>query len=304
MPATDYQPPVSQLLNYGIPKNISRDEWFDYVEAYGFTEEHIPALIRLATEENLNWQNENECYAPIHACRALGQLNAETAIPSLIHLLDVDDDDWLMEDLPKVFGMIGAVCIPSLTGYLADKKPSVWSKVAAAAGLAQIAKHPGNRDECVQHLIEALSRHRDQLPELNGSLVAKLLDLHATEAASVIEKAYKIGPMDEMICGSWARVQIELGLATAADFSPEELQHKTPEWMERIQEMVDLAVELAPSDDVPSGLASIKKTSEELKLSQYSKESLVFKNPSSSQTKAGFGKRLPKKRKKKKKKKR
>ena len=100
MAATDYQSPVSLLLDYGIPRNISQTEWFDYVGAYGFTDEHIPALIRLATEEDLNWQDEGECYAPIHACRALGQLRAEAAIQPLVSLLDADDCDWFMEDLP------------------------------------------------------------------------------------------------------------------------------------------------------------------------------------------------------------
>ena len=201
--------------------------------------------------------------------------------------------------------MIGAVCIPFLTGYLTDKKPSAWSKVAAASGLVKIAEfYPAHRDECAQLLIKALSRHQEQPPELNGSLVAKLLDLQATEAASAIEKAYREGPMDEMVCGSWARVQIELGLATAADFSPEELQHKTPEWMEPIQKIADLAFELIPPDDSPNALSNIKDTSGDLKLLQFGKGALALKKRNSSQTKSGFGEQLSKKNKKKQKRKR
>ena len=80
MPANDYHPPVAQLLSCGRPKSISRTDWFDYVETYGLTDEHTPALIQLATKEELDWEEEGECYSPIHAYRALGQLRAVAAI--------------------------------------------------------------------------------------------------------------------------------------------------------------------------------------------------------------------------------
>ncbi len=298
MPFSDYQPPVSNLLTIGRPKQIGRNQWFDYVEAYGFTEDHVPDLIRMASDEDWNWQDEGECYASIHAYRALGQLKAEGAIAPLISLLSHDDSDWYMEDLPRVFGMIGPACISALTDYLADGEHSSWSRVAAADGLANIAKsYPTHREECIQLLTDALARHKQQPPELNGSLVAKLLDLEATDAVEVIEKAYKEGPMDEMVCGSWARVQIELGLATAADFTPEELQHKVPEGMEPIKKMADLLTEFAQSKAASE--MSAKTNSEELKLPQFGKGSLGTGKPKSSKLKSGFGTQRPKKKKKK-----
>ncbi|MEO1396476.1 MAG: HEAT repeat domain-containing protein [Cyanobacteria bacterium J06634_5] len=302
MPATDYAHPVLNLLSSGRPKNISRTDWFDYVKAYSFTDEHIPALIKLAAEEELDWADEGECYAPIHAYRALGQLRAESAIHPLVCLLDGDDSDWLMEDLPIVFGMIGPACIPALTDYLNRAEPSAWSKAAAAGGLGKIAAcHPGHRDECVGLLTEALSRHPQQPPELNGSLVARLLDLQASESVSVIEKAYKEGPMDEMVCGSWARVQIELGLATAADFSPKELRHKEPEWMSPIRQMADLVGELAQPDNEPGAFASLKAASKGSKLKQFGQGALAAKRHKASQPKLGFGNQRPKEKKKKRK---
>ena len=302
MPANDYHPPVAQLLSCGRPKNISRTEWFDYVDAYGLTDEHIPALIQLAAEEELDWEDEGECYAPIHAYRALGQLRAEAAIQPLVRLLDSDDSDWFMEDLPIVFGMIGPACLPALTNYLNHAEPSTWSKAAAAGGLEKIAVyHPEHRDECVERLTEALSRHQQQSPELNGSLVARLLNLQATESVREIEAAYKEGPMDEMVCGSWARVQIELGLATAADFSPEELRHKEPEWMAPIRQMADLVGGLAQSDKEPGAFASLKAASKDAKLKQFGQGVLSTKRNKASQPKPGFGTQRPKRKKKKRK---
>ena len=304
MPATDYQPPVAELLSRGRPKEINRDQWFDYVAAYGFTDEHIPDLIRLASEEDLNWQDEGECYAPIHAYRALGQLRAETAIQPLISLLEVDDSDWFMEDLPTVFGMIGPACIPALTRYLNHNEPSSWSKASAAGGLTKIAEfYPAHRDECVQILTESLSRHQQHPPELNGMLVAKLLDLQATEAVNVIETAYKEGPMDEMVCGTWPSVQIQLGLATEADFTPEELKPPMPEGMESIGKIADLARELALSGDAPDAPAKIKAGSEKFKLTQFGKSERVSGKTKSSQAKSGFGAQGSKEKKRKRKRK-
>jgi hypothetical protein len=302
MPAADYQHPVSQLLNYGKPKNSSGTQWFDYVKAYGFTDEHIPDLIRLASEEDLDWQDEEEWYAPIHSYRALGQLKAEEAIQPLIRLLDKDDSDWYMEDLPEVFGMIGSACIPALTDYLIHEERSSFSKIAAARGLAKVAEfYPAHRHEIVHILTEVLSHHQQHPPELNGSLVATLLDLEATESVSVIERAYKEGPVDEMICGSWARVQIELGLATASDFSPEELRHKEPEWMKSIRELADRFSELIPFEGTPGLSTNIKAVTNESRLELFGQSGLAAKKSKSAQPKSGFGSQLPKEKKRKRK---
>lgn len=302
MSAADYQPPVAHLLSYGRPKVASPAQWFDYVAAYGFTDEHIPDLIRLASETDLNWEDDVECYAFIHAYRALGQLKAEAAIQPLIQLLDNEEIDWFMEDLPKVFSLIGPVCIPALTDYLNQHDHTCWSKAAAANGLNQIAQsHSAHRDECVHILIEALSNHQQNPPELNGCLVAKLLDLQATAAASVIEKAYKEGPMDEMVCGTWATVQIELGLATAADFTPEELRFTPPEWMQPLQQIAERIQASAPPGEIPHGPASTKADSAEFQLKSFGTGVLSPKKSKSAQPKSGFGSQRPKAKQKKRK---
>ena len=72
------------------------------------------------------------------------------------------------------------------------------------------------------------------------TILRLLLDLQAAESIDAIEKAYKEGPMDEMVCGIWARVQIDLGLATADDFTAEELRHKESEWMDSIKAITAL----------------------------------------------------------------
>ena len=215
----------------------------------------------------------------------------------MIGLLADRDNDWFMEELPVIFGMIGSASIPALSVYLNSTEPCVWSKVAASGGLEQIAsRHPKYRDECVAIITDVLSRHQDQYPELNGNLVGRLLDLQAVESVDAIEKAYKEGPMDEMVCGSWARVQIELGLATADDFTTEELRHKEPEWMDSIKAMAALR-ELSQQE------VSTTQRSKAVgsKLSQFGQGSLSTKGRKSSRADSGFGTQKPKAKKKKRK---
>ena len=61
----------------------------NYVAEYSLTNEHIAALISLATE----WVDEppenDAVYGPVHAWRALGQLRAVEAVQPL---LDVQDE--------------------------------------------------------------------------------------------------------------------------------------------------------------------------------------------------------------------
>lgn len=70
-----YSVPLNRLLTYGDCRN-----WPNYQEL-GLTQEYIPELIRMATDEELNWADPDslEVWAPIHAWRALGQLRAEEA---------------------------------------------------------------------------------------------------------------------------------------------------------------------------------------------------------------------------------
>lgn len=287
MPAQDYQPPIDQLLAYGRPGVTSPDQWINYIDELGLTAEHIPELVRLASDQELD-EDEVEIYAYIHAYRALGQLKADSAIEPLIKLLGDEANEWFLEELPKVFAMIGPKCIAPLAAYLTSQEPGKWSKTSAARGLEEIAKaHPAYRDECVQHLSDALACHSQQPAPLNGCLVANLLKLKATEAVPVIEQAYREGPMDETICGTWARVQIELGLATESDFTPEELQHELPELLKAIQRVTQRIQQLPQSR---ASIALPTRPAQPTPLTRFGKGDFASAGQSKSpEGKAGFG---------------
>lgn len=211
-----YPPPVDRLLTYGDCRELR--EWPDYVSELGLGPEHIPDLIRMATDEDLKWADSDslEVWAPVHAWRALGQLKAEEAMEPLMSLFDdLDDagDDWVLEELPTVYGMIGPAAISTLSAYLADPSHGESPRIAITDCLENIAKeHPEAYDECVAILTRQLERFEENLESLNGFLVSSLVTLKAMESVPIIERAFAADRVDESIHGDWEDVQVELGL--------------------------------------------------------------------------------------------
>ncbi len=219
MGTESYAPPVDKLLTYGDGREIGENpkDWPQYLEL-GIGPEHISDLIRMATDEELRWAESDtlEVWAPIHAWRTLGALHAEAAIEPLLSLLkeiDENDDDWVQEELPEVYGRIGPAAIPALAAYMADKTHHLWARVAVVDSLEKIAKmHPESRDECVAILTRQLEQFAENDEELNGFLVSDLVKLKAVEAAPLMERAFAADRVDTFLMGDWYDVQVELGL--------------------------------------------------------------------------------------------
>ena len=220
MTTADYAPPVDKLLTQGDPRNMIG--WPDYA-ALGLGPEHIPDLIRMATDEELDVAGSNslEVWATVHAWRALGQLRAESAVEpllGLLHRIDDDQDDWVGEEIPEVMGMIGPSAIPALAAYVADSSRGLWARVAASASLTEIGqRHPASRADCVATLTRLLEQYQDHDETLNADLVAGLIELHAVESAPVMERAFAARRVDNSVSGDWEDVQIEMGLRQARE---------------------------------------------------------------------------------------
>lgn len=230
----DYSPPVDQLLEYGS----GHGRWPNYLEL-GLTKADIPELIRMALDLELHWLYEQETvavWAPIHAWRALAQLQAEEAAEPLLDLFDeLSDSEWLLDELPVVFGMIGPALIPSLLSYLLRPSHEVYSYVGVAGGIKEIAdRHPTSRAECVAALTKALENH-ERLPlTANGFIVYYLTELEGVEAASVMEQAFAAESVDESIMGGWGEVQYKLGLI---DTPPPRTPNPMSRWFQELFEL-------------------------------------------------------------------
>jgi hypothetical protein len=219
----EYSAPVDQLLTLGDLRG--RNEWHDY-HSLGLTEDDIPALLRMAMDEELNWSDSDstEVWAPIHAWRALGQLRAEAAVQPLLnrieYLIEIDDE-WVMEDMPTIFGMIGPPAVPALTAYLSKKHKEEYAPAIVAESMQNIAvRFPESREQCVASLMERLEHFYTNHEYLNASLISDLTKLQATEALPLIERAFAADRVDEFLRGDWEDVEIDFGLKETRDKPP------------------------------------------------------------------------------------
>lgn len=254
----EYSDRVAPLLTYGDCQQMGQEQWPDYVGELGLTTADEPELIRMALDAQLHQMGSDrvEVWAPVHAWRTLGQLRSEAAITPLLALFERNDDDWVLFELPRVYGMVGPAAIPALTAYLEDATQDAWRRTIAADSLVHIAKnHPESRDVCVATLMQQLEVATNDT-DLISLVIASLLDLKAVEAAPAIERAFATERVDEMLVGSWPSVQVELGLKQESDFSAAELKPKfSPDLAKAAELLESLAVFNTPAQK-PQGFGT------------------------------------------------
>jgi hypothetical protein len=242
MDLSNYTDPVAKLLSYGDCHKMGfSKKWPDYPSELGFTLADVPELIRMATDLSV-WEREGDAlWGCVHAWRSLGQLHAVDAIKPLMQLFEDPDNDWAMNELPQVYGLIGPQAIPALSQYLLDTGHETRARLTAAEGLVKIAiNHPEHRDACIAPLTESLGYFTDNEDFYNGLLISYLLDLKAVEAAPLMERAFAAETVDETIPGTWAAVQVDLGLKKKEDFTEEELQHKVPLDIQELGKLLEI----------------------------------------------------------------
>jgi hypothetical protein len=215
-----YSDPVKKLITCGDPRGASK--WPSYLQ-FGLSSAHVPELMRMLSDEQFTNALSScaEVWAPLHAWRALGQLQAVEAIPTLLDQLvriDEDDDDWVGEELPEVFAMIGPAAIPALTRYLAASDHGLFARVCAASSLSHIGLHSSEvRLQCIDALVGQLTCSTQNDPTLNGFLVSDLVELQAVEALSSIQRVYQQNCVDPSIVGDCEEVEMKLGVRTSRE---------------------------------------------------------------------------------------
>lgn len=199
--------PVARLLALGEPTDTQGVAWLDY-RSYGIGPEHIAALIQVATNLDLlhlSDESDPSAWGPIHAWRCLAQLQAEPAIRPLIQLFhQIEDNDWVIEEMPDVFAMIGAAAFHDLAVYLDNSTYPAYARLVAATSLMQMAlADPSLREQSIEAIARQLEGFCDNSPGMNGVLIANLLELEAVEQAELIHRVFTEGKVDRFIAGDW-----------------------------------------------------------------------------------------------------
>ncbi len=284
----NYPAPVQQLFTYGDARDSIHQHsqgWPNYLKL-GLSQAYIPALIQVL--QSRSWEQEAEeedsvaLWASIHAWRALGQLRAEAAIPELMRLIQESDEsdriplsedwihEWIIEELPFVFGLIGPQALPPLQELVSKRlqdyrnttPTNTYSLTTALDALQEIATgcrrfanvrlgvplppaSEPTKSEILELLHTWLRPYAEQDPETNAWLITTFLGIQTSQPAKpalpadapvlkVIAEAFAAGRVDKQICGDWEDLQLELGLLTLEQLSPEK-QKQVKEQQRKMQ---------------------------------------------------------------------
>ena len=275
-----YSSPVDLLLVYGDPRKFR--EWPDYL-TLGFSEQHVPELIRMALDPALNWADSEslEVWAPIHAWRTLGQLRAQAAIEPLLALFHMFEDDegsdWTSDDLPEVYAMIGAAAIPALSAYLLDESHGDFPRENAARSLRLIAeKHTDFRADCIAPIAAALEKFETNTSVLNSLLITTLTDLKAEETLPLMERVFASENVELFGFDDWDDVQVEFGLKEA---DPNK-QRDMPEQFAEMAALLDILTNAPPGfeDNFDNSLMSLPPTYKKAKAKTKAKRKQAAKS--------------------------
>ena len=202
------------LFTLGAAEQGSRD-WPDYLH-YGFEPSDEAALIELLGDSSLQEAagDSNEVWVPLHAWRALGQLRSERAIMPLIGLFEaLANDDWALQELPTVMGMIGQAALEPLAHYFNQCDHDEFARATAIAGLSEIAqRHPTLRTKVLEHYRHYIQQADNSTPILNGLLVSYLLDMDAKELIDDVRDLFTRQCVDISCAGDIEAVEMALGL--------------------------------------------------------------------------------------------
>ncbi len=118
--------------------------------------------------------------------------------------------------------MIGPAAIPSLADYLANTENKTYARGAASGALTEIAEgHPESRQDCVEALVKALELFEQNNETINAFIIYELVDLKAVEHIELMEKAFKANKVEEIVCGDFEDIQIDLGLLAERKTPPQ-----------------------------------------------------------------------------------
>lgn len=219
---------AKRLCAAGSPRSLPDWKKKDgyYIETCRLSREDVPGLIDIASKwSDPDWGSndfgvgdafDHTELLPVVAWRALADLKASEAVEPLIDMLrELDDelDDWVSEELPHVFGMIGQPAVDALVQLANDADTQSYIRSTAASSLRRVADcHAETRDHVVARLAEMMSKDAPCDIDFNSTLLLALVELRYVEAAETIERAFANDCLDVGMMGDWEDVRRELGV--------------------------------------------------------------------------------------------
>jgi hypothetical protein len=165
-------------------------------------EEIVPELLRIldeAIERPEALLADPGAMSHFYALYLLAQFREPAAFPRVVRFFGLRDevatdvmDDMLLEDLPRLLASLSAGNVQPLLELIENPEASEWVRGAGVEALEELVfSEQLSREEAVAHLGELLRGRLDRNPSnVWCSLVSVAADLHATELAPLLRRAY------------------------------------------------------------------------------------------------------------------
>ncbi|MDQ8191590.1 SEC-C metal-binding domain-containing protein [Roseibacillus persicicus] len=205
----------AKLASLPEPEFLNPD-WPDYA-ALGFGDEDVEHLLDLTADFYLNFeQSDEESAASIHAWRALALRGDLELLPEFLSLLmETDDieDDWFVEDFPRLVSYMGMPALPNLLDALELHSDYQCVTSGILEALPKLSQDPAEQKvikEALANLLtnEVISR------EGKGMAVNGLIEMNDKDHHEQIKEAYQTNKVDLTIAGDLEEVEISLGIRT------------------------------------------------------------------------------------------
>jgi hypothetical protein len=197
-----YSKEVAKIFHLGLTK--LGEEWIDYQSILGLNTTHVDELIKIienADLESVTDQTAEGC-APMHAWRALGQLNAIKSIETLFKGLIHNNQAFTFSiELPLVIGMMDESAIVPITRYLKkDTNERFDYQVCALEGLLIMAeKNENNTQRIGKIFVETLENFFLSSHRFNGYLIKALIKLNYTSAVKIITEVHNFQQFNDEV---------------------------------------------------------------------------------------------------------
>lgn len=211
----DKQQIVQAFAPLGEPTD--NQPWLDYAR-YGITTADALTLVELVADESFFDSDGDDCWIPLHAWRALKELMPHGLLDLLGTLDLLVEDDWALEEIPRVIAAAKAEAIEPLFVVLMDADRDEVVRMCAVECLSTIIKqYPELRSHVLSKLVRALEQLTHEDARVAGVVLSALLETKAVEAIGAIRLAYQENRVDWNICGDLEDVELDLGLRTQRD---------------------------------------------------------------------------------------
>lgn len=210
----DRQSIIKALSTLGEPQDGQR--WQDY-SRLGISTGDTSRLVALIKDQEGEFygSEDDDYWVPLHAWRALKPL-MPAGLESLINGFNLFcEDDWAQDEIPEVIAAAGNAAFEPLVAFILNTGNEQQARFLAIDTLGQLGKtHASLRAKTISKLSSCLQTLTANDNEVNGFIIAQLVDMKAVDAHTVIQDAFTEERVTISISGDLEDVEMGLGLRT------------------------------------------------------------------------------------------